>query len=142
MSDNDPEALVAFRDLVGDARTGSLSVALNPAEFAALEEACDSFKTAISDIQANMRQAGSAGVGWGLGENNSRLRSAVNLVAKYRDLATGEGNSLISVLEEHYAVAEEIRTLFGVIRDDYIRTDEEFAAKWRQLNTELETGPR
>lgn len=142
MSDTDPEALVAFRELVGEARAGSLSVSLNPTEFAALDEACETFKSAIRDIQFGIREAGSAGVNWGLGDKNPRLTSAASLVGKYQKLATGEGNSLRTVLEEHFQVASEVQTLFKVIREDYIRTDEEFAAKWREMNNELESGPR
>jgi hypothetical protein len=141
MADTDPEALVAFRELVGVARAGALAVTLEPAEFSALDAACADFMNAISEIETTIAQAGK-GAHFGLGENNKRLSSAVTLVEKYQDLATGQGNSLRAVLEEHYQVATEIQTLFQVIRDDYIRTDQEFAAKWREMNTELETGPR
>lgn len=142
MTDTDPEALVAFRELVGSARAGSLSVSLIPAEFAALDEACNSFKKAISKIQFDMRHAGESSVNWGLGDKVHRIESGKSLVAKYQAMATGAGNSLHAVLQEHYDVASEIQTMLQVIRDDYIRTDEEFAAKWRQMNTELEAGPR
>ncbi|NMN97808.1 hypothetical protein [Antrihabitans stalactiti] len=142
MAEPDPEALVAFRELAGEARAGSLSVALNPTEFSALDAACVAFKDAIRGVQVTMQQAGRAGAQWGLGEDNGRLSSAIDLVAKYRELATGDSNSMHAVLEEHYKVAQEMQTLFQVIRDDYIRTDEEFAAKWREMNTEIESGPR
>lgn len=140
MTEQDPEALVAFRQLVGDARAGSLSVALSPAEFLALDGACTAFKNEIRSIQRRMRLAGDSAVGWGLGEDNKRLNSAVSLVGKYRDLATGEGNSLTSVLDGHFDVATEIQTLFKVILDDYIRTDEEFAAEFRMVNSKLAAG--
>lgn len=142
MTNEDPEALVAFRQLVGEARAGSLTVALKPAEFSALDNACETFKTAIRKIQREMQRAGDASVSWGLGEDNHRLSSAITLVGKYRDLATGEGNSLTSVLDGHFDVATEIQALFKVILDDYIRTDEEFATEFRLVNTKLETGDR
>ncbi|MGK8522235.1 hypothetical protein ACRS6B_12060 [Nocardia asteroides] len=71
---------------------------------------------------------------WGLGEDNPKLTSAVELVRLFREKAFGGPNNAFDTLTGYISTAQEIQAMFKAICDSYVRTDTEFAAAMRELS--------
>ncbi|MFE1594028.1 hypothetical protein [Nocardia sp. NPDC058705] len=104
---------------------GSGALAVRPAEFAGIDDACDEFLRAITRIRAL-----AVGIGdhtqWGLGEGNARLISAATLVTRLRCLAGAPENSVVTALDAHSRIVEDIRRILRDARDRIVQADEEW----------------
>ncbi|TQM32158.1 hypothetical protein [Nocardia bhagyanarayanae] len=121
-----------FGAFIDAAEAGALHVRLEPEVFLDLDRACRELVDALTTAQHDARALGELG-GWGLGEDNPRLWSAIELVELFREKAFGGPGSAYDTLGEYIAVVGEIQALFGVIRQTFERTDAEFAARIREL---------
>ncbi|WP_431968846.1 hypothetical protein [Nocardia sp. bgisy134] len=121
-----------FGAFIEDAKAGALQVRLEPQVFLDLDRACQDLITALAAAQHDARVLGDLGH-WGLGEDDPRLRSAIELVKLFREKAFGGPNNAYDTLAEYIAVATEIQALFGAIREAFERTDAEFAARIREI---------
>ncbi|WP_156095142.1 hypothetical protein [Nocardia lijiangensis] len=128
----DMDGASTFGGLIEDAKTGALQVRLEPQVFVDLDRACGDLIAALSDAQHDARALGDLGH-WGLGEDDPRLWSAIELVKLFREKAFGGPNNAHDTLGAYIAVATEIQTLFGAIRETFERTDAEFAARLREI---------
>ncbi|WP_280208806.1 hypothetical protein [Nocardia cyriacigeorgica] len=128
--------------LITEANEGRLSVRISQdvrvdaEEFVHIDRDCQSFKDLIRELQRTASQIADQEV-WGLGEDKDPLSSASILVSRFREKANGSGNSVYSILEEHYKIVDEIQQLHKAIAQRYIDTDETFAARYNQLTAEL-----
>ncbi|MFF0527112.1 hypothetical protein ACFYT3_01865 [Nocardia amikacinitolerans] len=121
-----------FGAFIENAEAGALQVRLEPHVFLDLDRACRGLVDALTAARHDARALGGLG-GWGLGEDDPRLWSAIELVKLFRENAFGGPGSAYETLGEYIAVVGEIQTLFGVIRETFERTDAEFAARIREL---------
>ncbi|MEU2039300.1 hypothetical protein [Nocardia niwae] len=123
----------SFPGYIEAAKTGALRVRMDPQGFVDIDQACGELIDALVAAQTDARELGER-EHWGLGEDNPKLTSAVELVRLFREKAFGGPNNAFDALTEYICVAQEIRSLFQAIRDDYVRTDTEFAAAMRELS--------
>ncbi|MEU0501208.1 hypothetical protein [Nocardia sp. NPDC005998] len=121
-----------FGGCVEDAKTGALKVRMEPQAFVDIDAACQNLIIDLSLAQNDARALGEHSA-WGLGENNPRLTSAIELVQMFQDKAFGGPNNAYDTIGDYIAVATEIQTLFKTIRDAYERTDEDFARRMREI---------
>ncbi|MFG1791763.1 hypothetical protein [Nocardia sp. NPDC049149] len=121
-----------FPGYIEAAKTGALQVRMDPQGFVDIDKACQELINQLTGARTDARELAEK-AHWGLGEDNARLSSAVELVQLFREKAFGGPNNAYATLDDYIAVAEEIRTLFQTICDTYQRTDAAFAAKMREL---------
>lgn len=119
-----------FGPLIEQAKSGSVSLNVEPQAFLALDRALQQRKTEIQTIQKLVQQVRTHGA-WGLGENASILTSAHTIAQRFRDKSSGGANNAYDTLQDHWRTADEMQTLFRAIRDRLQQTDSEFAAKLR-----------
>ncbi|MEV0332080.1 hypothetical protein [Nocardia sp. NPDC050717] len=130
----------AFSGLIEQARGGSLNLRMEPEEFARIERECTEFQTAIGQIQQVMTDISKIET-WGFGDHaNSGLSSARVMADRFRSKARGGEDSFFDVLEEHYAIVEDIRVLHQVIRDRFMAEDEAWAARFQAEVAALDAG--
>lgn len=122
-----------FGGYVEDAKTGALTVRMEPQAFLDIDAACQNLIIDLSSVQHDARALGERST-WGLGEDNPRLTSAIELVNLFREKAIGGPNNAYDTIGDYIAVATEIRRLFTTIRDAYEHTDEDFARRMRELH--------
>ncbi|MEU2105825.1 MULTISPECIES: hypothetical protein [unclassified Nocardia] len=122
-----------FPGYIEAAKTGALRVRMDPQAFVEIDRACEELIGQLTGARADARDLGEQ-TQWGLGENNPRLSSAMELVQLFREKAFGGPNNAYDMLSDYITVAEDIRAMFKAISDTYQRTDAEFAAKMRELN--------
>ncbi|MFD4442601.1 hypothetical protein ACFWPK_22800 [Nocardia sp. NPDC058519] len=122
---------------VGEAwHIGSSAVAVRPAEFARIDDACEEFLRAIAQIRALAVEVGDQ-VHWGLGEGETRLISAATLVARLRGVAAAKENSITAVMEGHSRIVGDIRQSLRNVRDLMMVADEEWADRLRSVETSV-----
>ncbi|MEU6832751.1 hypothetical protein ABZ894_29250 [Nocardia beijingensis] len=121
-----------FPGYIEAAKTGALRVRMDPQAFVEIDQACQELIDQLTGARADARELGEQ-TQWGLGENNPRLSSAMELVKLFREKAFGGPNNAYDTLSDYITVAEDIRAMFKAISDTYQRTDAEFAAKLREL---------
>ncbi|MEV6135456.1 hypothetical protein AB0L63_05220 [Nocardia sp. NPDC051990] len=121
-----------FGGCIEDATTGALKVRMEPQAFLDIDAACQDLIIDLSSVQNDARALGERST-WGLGEDNPRLTSAIELVKLFREKAFGGPNNAYDTIGDYIAVATEIQTLFKTIRDAYEHTDEDFARRMREL---------
>lgn len=112
-------------------RPGSGALAVRPAEFAGIDDACEEFLRAITRIRALAVEVGNHTY-WGLGEGNHQLISATALVTRLRSVAGAEENSIAAVLDAHARIIDDLRQSFRSVHDRIVHADEEWG---RQLNS-------
>ncbi|WP_433205883.1 hypothetical protein ACQP1G_18845 [Nocardia sp. CA-107356] len=122
----------AFGGYIDDAKTGALKVRMEPQAFIDIDAACQNLIIDLSSAQNDARALGERST-WGLGEDNLRLTSAIELVQLFREKAFGGPNNAYDTIGDYIALATEIQTLFQTIRDAYERTDEDFARRMREI---------
>ncbi|GAB2696972.1 hypothetical protein [Nocardia thraciensis] len=121
-----------FGPLIEQARTGGVSLQVDPQAFLALDQAMDKRKTDIRTMQQSMQQVGQH-ESWGVGERSPVLTSAHTIVRRFREAGSGGPNSAYEALEGHWQVADQIQSLFRTIRERLEQTDAEFADRIRAL---------
>ncbi|WP_280270050.1 hypothetical protein [Nocardia wallacei] len=121
-----------FGPLIEQARTGGVSLQVDPQAFLALDQAMDKRKTDIRAMQQLMQQVGQH-ESWGIGEQAAVLTSAQAIVRRFREAGSGGSGSAYEALEGHWQVADQIQGLFRTIRERLEQTDAEFAARFRAL---------
>ncbi|MEV6660222.1 hypothetical protein [Nocardia fluminea] len=120
-----------YPDEVGEAgHSGSSAVAVRPAEFARIDNACAEFLRVIARIRALAVEIGDQ-EHWGLGERQARLISGGTLVARLRSVAAANENSVTAVLDAHSQIVGDIRQSFRVARELMVLADEEWAGRLR-----------
>jgi hypothetical protein len=122
-----------FPGYIEAAKTGALQVRMDPQGFVDIDKACQELIDSLVAVQTDARELGERQY-WGLGEDNARLTSAVELVTLFREKAVGGPNNAFDTLTDYIAVAQEIQALFQAIRDTFVRTDAGFAAKLREIS--------
>jgi hypothetical protein len=122
-----------FTAYIEDAKTGALKVRMDPQAFVDIDTACQNLIIELSTAQNDARAIGERAY-WGLGEDNPRLSSAMELVKLFREKAFGGPNNAYDTLAEYITVATEIQSLFKAIRDAYVHTDEDFARRIREIS--------
>ncbi|MGQ4616474.1 hypothetical protein [Nocardia sp. R7R-8] len=122
-----------FPGYIEAAATGALRVRMDPQAFVKIDQACQELIDTLVAAQTDARELGER-QHWGLGEDNPKLTSAVELVRLFREKAFGGPNNAFDTLTEYICVAQEITSMFDAIRDGYVRTDTEFAAALRELS--------
>ncbi|MFE3445007.1 hypothetical protein ACFXNW_18400 [Nocardia sp. NPDC059180] len=128
MTDEDRSQV--FRPLIEQARTGEVSLAVDPATFLALDRAMLQRKNEIFDIMQVIRKVAEQ-ESWGLGEKSPHLTSAQTIVERFRGKAMNGPNNAYDVLKGHLQIANDMQTLFRTIRERLESTDSEFAAAFR-----------
>ncbi|WP_328400220.1 hypothetical protein [Nocardia sp. NBC_00403] len=123
-----------FSVYIEDAKTGALKVRMAPQAFLDIDRACRDLIIDLSSAQNDARALGEREY-WGLGEDNPRLSSAMELVQLFREKAFGGPNNAYDTLGDYIAAATEIQTLFTAIREAFERTDAEFAGQMREITT-------
>ncbi|MFD4460194.1 hypothetical protein [Nocardia sp. NPDC058480] len=116
---------------------GSSAVAVRPAEFARIDDACEEFLRAIARIRALAVEVGDQ-AHWGLGEAEAGLVSAATLVARLRCVAAAKEDSIAATLDGHTRIVRDIRQSFRDVRDLMMVADEEWAD--RLTSVELSAG--
>ncbi|MFB7876217.1 hypothetical protein ACFC06_13250 [Nocardia sp. NPDC056064] len=130
-----------FATLIEQARSGGLTLRMEPEEFARLDHECTEFETVIREIQQTMTDISNINT-WGFGDNaESGLTSARVMADRFRKKARGGDDSFYDVLEEHYVIVEDIRTLHQLIRDRFMAADEEWAARFNAEASALAQAP-
>ena len=121
-----------FGAYMEDAGSGALSVRLAPQVFLDLDAACQRL---VDDLTVAMLDARALGEkqGWGLGEDDPRLTSAVELVELFREKAFGGPDNAYDTLADFITVATELQSLFTTLRETYARVDEDFARGLREI---------
>lgn len=122
-----------FPGYIEAAKTGALRVRMDPQAFVDIDRACQELIDTLVAAQTDARELGER-QRWGLGEDNPKLTSALELVRLFREKAFGGPNNTFDTLTEYISVAQEIKSMFEAIRDGYVRTDTEFAAALRELS--------
>ncbi|MGY4102528.1 hypothetical protein ACW2Q0_23665 [Nocardia sp. R16R-3T] len=122
----------AFGGYIEDAKAAALKVRMEPQAFLDIDAACQNLIIDLSSVQNEARALGERSA-WGLGENNPRLTSAIELVKLFKEKAFGGPNNAYDTIGGYIAAATEIQTLFKTIRDVYERTDEDFARRMREI---------
>ncbi|MEU4321323.1 hypothetical protein AB0F85_25485 [Nocardia fluminea] len=126
---------MVYPDEAGEAgHSGSGEVAVRPAEFARIDDACAEFLRVIARIRALAVEIGDQ-EHWGLGERQVRLISGGTLVARLRSVAAANENSVAAVLDAHSQIVGDIRQSFRVARDLMVVADEEWAGRLRSSET-------
>ncbi|WP_406229721.1 hypothetical protein [Nocardia sp. NBC_01009] len=123
-----------FSAYIEDAKAGALKVRMAPQAFLDIDRACRELIIDLSSAQNDARALGEREY-WGLGEDNPRLWSAMELVQLFREKAFGGPNNAYDTLGDYIAAATEIQTLFTTIREAFERTDAEFARQMREITT-------
>lgn len=124
------ETTSPFTGLIEEARSGALNLRMEPEEFARLDRECTEFETVIRQIQQTMTDISNINT-WGFGDNSeSGLTSARVMAHRFRTKARGGDDSFYDVLEEHYVIVEDIRTLHQLIRERFTAADEEWATRF------------
>ncbi|MBF6331416.1 hypothetical protein [Nocardia transvalensis] len=121
-----------FGPLIDQARTGGVTLKVDPQAFLALDRAMQQRKTEIEAMQQLVRKV-SEHESWGLGEQSGVLTSAHTLVQRFRGKGMGGPNSAFDTLQDHWRVADELQTLFRTIRRRLEQTDADFAARLRAV---------
>jgi hypothetical protein len=121
-----------FGPYIEDAKSGALQVRMEPQAFLDIDKACQDLIIDLSSAQNDARALGERAY-WGLGEDNPRLSSAIELVKLFREKAFGGPNNAYDTIGDYISVATEIQSLFTTIREAYERTDEDFARQLREL---------
>ncbi|RDI50955.1 hypothetical protein [Nocardia mexicana] len=121
-----------FGPLIEQAKTGGVSLQVDPQAFLALDQAMDKRKTDIRTMQQLMQQVGRH-ESWGVGEQSAVLTSAQTIVRRFREAGAGGQSSAYEALEGHWQVADQIQSLFRTIRERLEQTDAEFADRIRAL---------
>ncbi|BCK55479.1 hypothetical protein [Nocardia wallacei] len=121
-----------FGPLIEQARTGAVSLRVDPQAFVALDQAMEQRKTEIRAIQQLVQRVNQH-ESWGLGERSDILTSAKTLVGRFRGKGAGGETSAYDALEGHWQVADEVQSLFRTIRERLQQTDSEFAARFRAI---------
>jgi hypothetical protein len=121
-----------FGAYIEDAKTGALKVRMAPQAFLDIDKACQDLIITLSSAQNDARALGEREY-WGLGEDNSRLWSAIELVKLFREKAFGGPNNAYDTLGDYIDAATEIQSLFKTIREAFERTDAEFARQMREI---------
>lgn len=114
--------------------TGARSVAVRPAEFAGIDDACGEFMRVITRIRGVAVAIGEQ-EHWGLGEGNARLISGSTLVARLRSVAGAKENSVAAVLDAHSRIVDDIRQSFRNARDQMALADKEWAGRLRSVES-------
>ncbi|WP_051022971.1 hypothetical protein [Nocardia pneumoniae] len=122
-----------FPGYIEAAKTGSLRVRMDPQGFVEIDRACQELIDTLVAAQTDARELGER-QSWGLGENNPRLSSAIELVRLFREKAFGGPNNAFDTLTDYISMAQEIQAMFKTMCDAYVRTDTEFAAAMRELS--------
>ncbi|MBF6365031.1 hypothetical protein IU433_07140 [Nocardia puris] len=140
MSEN--EAPSPLANLITEAREGRLGLRIEPEDFVYIDRDCTRFMELIRRMQ---REAEAISViensQWGIGADVAMLTSAQTLVSRFKEKAKGSDNSVHALLEEHYNIVKDIRTLHNVIKDRYIAADAEFAQRVNALLERLPENP-
>ncbi|MFI6365466.1 hypothetical protein ACIBG0_22220 [Nocardia sp. NPDC050630] len=121
-----------FGGYIEDAKTGALQVRMEPQAFLDIDAACQSLIDELTVAQDDARSL-SEKESWGLGENNPRLTSAVELVELFQEKAFGGPNNAYDTIGDYITVATEVQNLFKTIRETYEQTDAEFARQLRAI---------
>ncbi|WP_433659021.1 hypothetical protein ACQPW1_42680 [Nocardia sp. CA-128927] len=122
-----------FPGYIEDAKSGALKVRMDPQGFVDIDKACEELINQLTGVRTDARELGEK-TSWGLGEDNPRLSSAVELVQLFREKAFGGPNNAYDTLSDYITVVEDIRAMFKAICETYQRTDTEFAAKLREIS--------
>lgn len=126
---------MAHQGGVGEAwHIGSSAVAVRPAEFARIDDACAEFLRVLARIRALAVEVGDQ-TQWGLGEGQARLISGSALVARLRSVAAAKENSIVAVSDAHSRVVGDIRRSFREARDLMVVADEEWAYRLRSAES-------
>lgn len=126
-----------FGPLIEQAKSGSVSLDVEPQAFLALDRALQQRKTEIQAIQKLVQQV-QTHEAWGLGEKTEILTSARTIAQRFRDKGGGGANNAYDTLQDHWKTADEMQTLFRTICDRLQQTDSEFAAKLRAAQAATE----
>ncbi|MFE3546477.1 hypothetical protein ACFXK0_26235 [Nocardia sp. NPDC059177] len=129
--------------LITEAKNGSLTVRMDPEEFAKIEYECAAFQATIKQIQTKIDDVSKLQT-WGFGDHaGSQLTSATTMAERFRKKSKGQedGNDFHTVLQEHWDAVEDIRLLHVAIRDRYIAEDESFAARFTAETERLDQLP-
>ncbi|MET7768841.1 hypothetical protein [Nocardia sp. NPDC005366] len=121
-----------FGAFIEDAKSGALTVRMEPQAFLDLDKACEDLILDLSLAQNDARALGERAT-WGLGEDVARLSSARELVTLFKEKAFGGPNNAYDTLADYIAVARDIQSLLTTIRETYERTDEDFARRLREI---------
>ncbi|GAA5042648.1 hypothetical protein [Nocardia callitridis] len=128
----EPGAGSPFPGYTDAAKAGSLRVRMDPQGFVDIDKACEELIARLTRARDDARALGAQAT-WGLGEQNPRLFSAVELVRLFRDKAFGGANNANDTVEQYLAVAEDIRAMFHAACESYQRVDADFAARLREI---------
>ncbi|WP_280381548.1 hypothetical protein [Nocardia wallacei] len=152
MADEDTQPASPIASLVKDAESGNLTVSfsdkvvVNADEFVYIERDCQAFKDEIQQLQ-RIAQTISRREHWGLGETTDGLKSAATVVGWFRgkaqivDPAKDSANNVWDILQQHYDIVDEIQTLHRTIAQNYMSTDQEFAARYNELMANTPPSP-
>ncbi|WP_167475839.1 MULTISPECIES: hypothetical protein [Nocardia] len=122
-----------FSSYIQEAKSGALSVRMDPAGFVAIDTACQNLITELIAAQTVAQQI-AYNETWGLGEDaGAKFTSAAELVRMFQEKGVGGPNNAYDTLTDYISVAQDIKSLFKTICDSYVRADAEFAAKMREL---------
>lgn len=140
MSDDPPPRPMA--NMLTAANEGQISVQMTPEDFIYLDRDCQHFKDQIERIQILADQISKQDV-WGLGEANDHLISSRAMVGRWKVKARGapDGNSVYSIMEQHYQIIDDIQCVFRAMRDRMMEADSEFAAAFNSLDATLPDRP-
>ncbi|MFI9505541.1 hypothetical protein [Nocardia sp. NPDC052566] len=128
----DESAAQVFGPMIEKAKTGGVSLKVDPAVFLTLDKAMDRRMSELRQIQAIVNTIGES-QSWGLGESAPPLTSAQTIVQRFRQKASNGANNAFDTLEGHYKAAEQLQTLFRTIRERFEQTDQAFAARFHEL---------
>ncbi|MEV0687195.1 hypothetical protein AB0I35_25330 [Nocardia sp. NPDC050378] len=129
--------------LISEAKSGNLTVRMDPESFARIEYECEAFKTTIKNIQRSVGDLTNIQT-WGFGDHEgSFLTSAPTMADRFRKIAKGSesGNDFHTVLQEHWTAVEDIRLLHVAIRERFVAEDESFAARFNAETARLDQTP-
>lgn len=121
-----------FGPLVEGAKTGAVSLKVDPAVFLALDKALEHRKTELRLIRATVQKIAEQ-ESWGLGEKSEHLTSAQTIVSRFRQKAVGGANNAKDTLDGHWQAADELQALFRTIRERFEQTDTAFAQRFKEL---------
>lgn len=148
-SDTPTPSASPLASAITDAQDGNLTVSfsnevrVNADEFVYIERDCQAFKDEIQYLQ-RIADRISNRKNWGLGETTDGMSSANTLVARFRgkakivDQATDSDNNVYDILQQHYQIADDIQTLHHTIAQKYVEQDQEFAARYNELQANVE----
>ncbi|MFC9895717.1 hypothetical protein ACFVMC_18690 [Nocardia sp. NPDC127579] len=121
-----------FGAYIEDAKTGALAVRMEPQVFLDIDKACQALIDDLAVVQLDARSLGER-VYWGLGEDNARLWSAIELVKFFREKAFGGPNNAYDTIGDYITIAGQLQTLFKTMCEAYERTDADFARRIHEL---------